>query len=230
MENIFLNESKISRKPLAVLFGGETAEKQVSLMSGTNVWLKLRGSKLYKPYPYLLSKEGEVWELPYSYILNHTVEEIIENAKKAEDDIERLFFLIEKVKINLCLQDGDTTEEFFIPRKHLLNDILSKYKFTFLALHGGAGEDGTLQKMLENKKVTYNGSSSAVSKLCMDKWETNEIINKANIKGVRVASHVLLKIKDAPVVGILQGRSPTRGTKSRNSKENKNSAKNRSKL
>ncbi len=196
--NSFLNESKISRKPVAVLFGGETAEKQVSLMSGTNVWLKLRGSKIYKPYPYLLAKTGEVWELPYSYILNHTVEEIIENAKKAEDDIERLFFLIEKVKIKLCLHTSDVTEDFFMPRKHLLNDILDKYKFTFLSLHGGAGEDGTLQKILENKKIKYNGSNSVVSKLCMDKWTTNEIIKNVNIKGVSVTPHILLKIKDAP--------------------------------
>ena len=54
------------------------------------------------------------------------------------------------------------------------------------------GEDGTVQKMLENKKVKYNGSDSLVSKLCMDKWMTNEIIRNAKIKGVSVAKHILL--------------------------------------
>jgi len=114
IENKFINKE---RKGVAVLFGGETAEKQVSLMSGTNVWLKLRGSLKYKPYPYLLTKNKEVWELPYSYILNHTVEEIIENAENAERDIERLFFLIEKVKIKLFLHPTEGTEDFFMPRK-----------------------------------------------------------------------------------------------------------------
>jgi D-alanine--D-alanine ligase len=197
VENIFLAESK-ERKPLAVLFGGATSEKQVSLMSGTNVWLKLRGSLMYKPYPYLLGKNGEVWELPYSYILNHTVEEIEKNAERAEDDFERLSFLIEKVKIKLCLHQSDTTEKFFMPKKYSLEELISKYKFIFLALHGGAGEDGTIQKMLEDKKVEYNGSDSVVSRLCMDKWLTNEIIKNANIKGVSVAPHVLLNMKDIP--------------------------------
>lgn len=189
VENIFITKK---RKPVAVLFGGETAEKQVSLMSGTNVWLKLRGSKIYKPYPYLLGKNNEVWELPYSYILNHTVEEIIQNAERAPKDIKRLFSLIEKVKIKLFLNKTDATEKFFMPKKYSIGQILKKHKFVFLALHGGFGENGTIQRILENKKIKYNGSESATSKLCMDKWETNELIEKSNIFGVSVAKHVLL--------------------------------------
>ncbi|MEK7564027.1 MAG: ATP-grasp domain-containing protein [Patescibacteria group bacterium] len=199
IQNIF-KDKKLdkNRKEVAVIFGGETAERQVSLMSGTNVWLKLRGSKLYKPNPYLLTKDGDLWELPYSYILNHTVEEIVENAENAEKDIKRLFFLIEKVKIKLFLNKGDTTEEFFLPKKHKLQDIINKNKFIFLALHGGVGEDGTLQKILEDNKVKFNGSDSEVSRLCMDKWETNEKIKQFEIKGVDVASHALFEINDVP--------------------------------
>lgn len=197
IENLFLHENLDKRrKPLAVLFGGETAEKQVSLMSGTNVWLKLRGSLIYKPYPYLLAKKNEVWELPYSYILNHTVEEIIENAENAPKDIKRLFFLIEKVKIKLFLQKFDVTENFFMPKKHTLDKIFKKHPFIFLALHGGIGEDGTIQRILEKNKIKYNGSDSSTSKLCMDKWLTNEIILQANLKGVTTTSHVLLRVKD----------------------------------
>ncbi len=195
IDNAFMREE---RKPLAVLFGGETAEKQTSLMSGTNVWLKLRGSKIYKPYPYLLGKGKEVWELPYSYILNHTVEEIVENAKNGEQDSARLSFLVEKVKLKLVLDKNDTTEEFFIPKKLHLDDVAQKYPFIFLGLHGGIGEDGTIQAILSDKNVKYNGSGSKVSKLCMDKWVTNENIKNYEIKGVSVAKHVLLEIKDFP--------------------------------
>ncbi len=186
------------RRPLAILFGGETAEKQVSLMSGTNVWLKLRGSRIYKPYPYLLGKNKEVWELPYSYILNHTVEEIIENAKNGRQDASRLSFLVEKVKLKLALGVNETTEEFFIPRKLHLDDLLKMYPFVFLALHGGFGEDGTIQKILENKKIKFNGSKSETSKLCMDKWATNEKIEKEEIKNVSIAPHALFEINDLP--------------------------------
>ncbi|MCE9548959.1 hypothetical protein K8Q98_00990 [Candidatus Nomurabacteria bacterium] len=195
IEDVFNSKT---RKPVAVLFGGETAEKQVSLMSGTNVWLKLRGSAIYKPYPYLLGKNREVWELPYSYMLNHTVEEIISNAINAEKDSERLHLLIDKVKIKLCVSKTDTTENFFTPKKYTLNEFLSKYPFVFLALHGGIGEDGTVQKILKDKKIKFNGSGTVVSKLCMDKWETNEILRKAKIDGVKVAEHALYEIKDTP--------------------------------
>lgn len=193
--NILTNKK---RKPVAVLFGGETAEKQVSLMSGTNVWLKLRGSEHYKSFPYLLGKNGIVWELPYSYILNHTVEEIIENAKNAPQDIQRLEFLVEKVKIKLALLPGDANEVFFMPKRLHLEDVIKKYPFIFLALHGGVGEDGTIQKILEKEHKKYNGSNSIVSKLCMDKWATNELIDESKINGVYIAKHSLLLYKDIP--------------------------------
>ncbi len=195
IENVFIGEA---RRPLAVLFGGETAEKQTSLMSGTNIWLKLRGSRIYKPYPYLLGQNKEIWELPYSYILNHTVEEIIENAKNGEADAARLFFLVEKVKLRLALSGGDTTEEFFVPRKMLMDDLVKKYPFIFLGLHGGIGEDGTIQKMLSDTDVKYNGSDSKGSMLCMDKWTSNEMIKNSGIEGVSVAPHTLVSVKDFP--------------------------------
>ena len=184
---------KEKRKPVAVLFGGDTAEKQTSLMSGTNIWLKLRGSKLYNPVPYLLGKNKEIWKLPYSFILNHTVEEIIENAKNTERDVARLSFLLEKTKLRLTLLPGDNTEEFFMPKKLHLDDVSKKHPFIFLGLHGGIGEDGTIQKILEDKKIKFNGPDSRVSRLCMDKWMTSEAIEKAGIKGVTVAKHILLK-------------------------------------
>lgn len=195
VSNIFIAKK---RKPVAVLFGGETAEKQVSLMSGTNVWLKLRSSLIYKPYPYLLAPNKEVWELPYSYILNHTVEEIIENAKNAKNNVKKLSFLIEKIKIKLCLEKSETTEDFFMPKKYPLTEFIKKYKFIFLALHGGIGENGTIQRILEDKKVLFNGPDSVTSRLCMDKWATNEKIESEEIEHVSISPHALFKINDVP--------------------------------
>lgn len=195
IEDAFISKT---RKSVAVLFGGETAEKQTSLMSGTNVWLKLRGSQIYKPFPYLLGPQKQIWKLPYSYILNHTVEEIIQNAENSRRDFSRLAFLVEKIKLKLSLEKGETTEEFFMPKKLRLNNLIKKYPFIFLGLHGGIGENGTIQKILESKKVKYNGPESFVSKLCMDKWKTSETIEHANIPGVSVAKHILLLKKDIP--------------------------------
>jgi D-alanine-D-alanine ligase-like ATP-grasp enzyme len=196
IHNIFTRDTSIERKPVAVLFGGDTAERQVSLMSGTNVWLKLRGSHLYQPTPYLLGPDKTIWELPYSYILNHTVEEIVENATHAERDHARLAFLLQKVQMRLSLLPGDATEAFFLPRKHTLDGLIKKYPCIFLALHGGIGENGMIQKKLEKAHVTFNGSGSTASALCMDKWTTNEQIQNAHIDGITTAKHTLLLAKD----------------------------------
>ncbi|NDC39249.1 MAG: hypothetical protein EBZ48_14590, partial [Proteobacteria bacterium] len=77
------------RKRVNVLFGGATAERQVSVMSGTNVWLKLMRSQRYEPHPYLLDLKGRVWELPYAMTLNHTVEEITYICERAVQDEPR---------------------------------------------------------------------------------------------------------------------------------------------
>jgi D-alanine--D-alanine ligase len=186
------------RKPVAVLFGGNTAERQVSLMSGTNVWLKLRTSLRYEPTPYLLGFEDDVWKLPYALILNHTVEEIIENAKNAQKDTSRLAFLTEKARYRLALREGDANEQFFLPERLPLKEFILQQPFIFLALHGGIGENGTLQELLMKHKVKFNGSSSQTSAVCMDKWKTNELLLEKNIAGISVPRHVIAKVSDIP--------------------------------
>src|SRR3989344_5764763 len=163
-----------NRKPVSVIFGGSTSERQVSLISGTNVWLKLKKSKIYKPTPYLLDFKNNVWELPYTLILNHTVEEIITNAEEAKINQKKSEKIIKKAKAELMLADEEATEPFFIPRKISLKEFvnINKSKFVFLGLHGGDGENGNFQKLLTQSKVKFNGSGEKVSHLCMDKYNT----------------------------------------------------------
>lgn len=181
-----IKETK-NRKEVNIIFGGSTSERQVSLMSGTNVWLKLRKSERYTPKPFLLDGEGNVWELPYALTLNHTVEEIIENCEKSPADEERLKMLEKKAQTRLSIDEDIITEQFFIPKKVTLNDFIKNSKFIFIALHGGIGENGTLQKLLDSSKVKYNGSGSKVSNLCMDKFATGEFIKKLKIDGLETA-------------------------------------------
>jgi D-alanine--D-alanine ligase len=175
---------KSRRKHVNVLFGGQTSERQVSLMSGTNVWLKLRESEQYEPQPYLLDLNGYVWKLPYALALNHTVEEILQNCENAESDSKRLAALVEKVKMSLALESTDATEVFFVPQKISLADFIKKSTYVFLALHGGIGENGTMQLMLDKAGIRYNGSSSATSKICIDKYVTARTIQELKIPGV----------------------------------------------
>ena len=189
------NENE-NKKPISVLFGGGTSERQVSLMTGTNIWLKLRKSKIYKPKPYLLDFDNNVWELPYTLILNHTVEEIIEHAQKAAIERQRTEELINHAKTELMLTENEATEPFFLPQKISLKEFIKKSKFVFLGLHGGDGENGKFQKFLVDEKVKFNGSGEKISHLCMDKFATGEFIRKMDIKDITVASQKIILLKD----------------------------------
>src|SRR2546430_14605725 len=45
-----------------------------------------------------------------------------------------------------------------------------------LALHGGAGEDGTLQKMMEQRGIAFTGSGSETSAIAFDKGRAKEML------------------------------------------------------
>lgn len=51
----------------------------------------------------------------------------------------------------------------------------------FIALHGRFGEDGTIQKILEDRGIPYTGSGPEASKLALDKVESKKIFLKNGI-------------------------------------------------
>lgn len=198
----FEKNTKKSRKPVQVLFGGAVSERQVSLMSGTNIWLKLRGSSLYKPQPFLLDAEGYVWKLPYHLALNHTVEEITENCKNYPCAKALLESFEQRARFKLGLLEEKDTEEFFEPQRMTLESFMKDSTFIFSGLHGGAGEDGTLQALFAKNNLPFNGSDARVSRHCMDKWVTAESIRTwahpgvSAMRGRALETEVLLSMSD----------------------------------
>ncbi|MFA4947877.1 MAG: D-alanine--D-alanine ligase [Candidatus Krumholzibacteriia bacterium] len=59
----------------------------------------------------------------------------------------------------------------------------------FIALHGGTGEDGTVQALLETAGVVYTGSGILASALAMNKDRSKALFREAN---VRTAPHLLI--------------------------------------
>ncbi len=182
-----------SRKPVAVLFGGSTSERQVSLMSGTNVWLKLKKSTKYEPIPYLLDGAGTVWKLPYTLTLNHTVEEITEHAINAAAEHERLKLLETRARLRLALTADDASERFFLPERMSLKDFVKQAPYVFIGLHGGIGENGTLQRTLQDHKVKFNGSDAIASQLCMNKYLTGQRVNELLLDRVSASSQQVIE-------------------------------------
>lgn len=63
------------------------------------------------------------------------------------------------------------------------------FDFIFIGLHGGVGENGSVQGTLEMLKMPYNGSPVLPSALCMDKYRTNELLASCHID---IPRHVLI--------------------------------------
>lgn len=186
-----------ARQRVAVLFGGATAERQVSVLSGTNVWLKLLGSRRYLPVPYLLDPDGSVWQLSYSAALRHSVEEIVESCRDAQrlDDVRGK--LASAVLQRLGLSGDDLSSPVVPPARLTMDEFLDQHDLVFIALHGGKGEDGTLQEVLDSHGVRYNGSDVAASRLCMDKYETGKIIAGLAPEGIYTARRICVPLRDA---------------------------------
>jgi D-alanine--D-alanine ligase len=180
------------KQPVAVLFGGRTSERQVSLMSGTNVWLKLRGSSRYLPVPHLMDAEGGVWKVPYALLLNHTVEEIVDACRRAEVDEARLRQFEQSARLRLAVDGASRLEDYFVPQKMTLAEFASRNRLVFNALHGGEGENGQIQRLFEEGRVLFNGSGSQASALCMDKYETARQLEGLQAEGVLTIPRRLL--------------------------------------
>lgn len=180
-----------NRIPVPVIFGGSTAERQVSLLSGSNVWMKLSQSERYEPTPYLLRDDASLWRLPYASALRHTVEEVEAYCRRTlepstgSDDLRRT------VQTALGLE---TAALLTGTRAELVNldDLLDRSSVVFLGLHGGDGENGTIQRACEERGVAFNGPGSVASALCMDKYRTAMAIRPLATEGIYATTRIML--------------------------------------
>ena len=140
---------------IAVLMGGTSDERDVSLSSGAQVAAALR-------------------EAGHDVVAVDTT-----RGALTADEEERLLasgvdaLPPSKHEIDL-LETGDTTALTEAP------DVKDAEVF-FLALHGGQGEDGTLQSLLEIAGLTYTGSGPTGCVLAMDKDLTKRLLRDAGI-------------------------------------------------
>lgn len=99
-------------------------------------------------------------------------------------------------KLNQRLLVRNSTQEIAEGVDHLdalaWSDLATHFDFIFLGLHGGAGENGSIQGTLEMLGLPYNGSPVLPSALCMDKYKTNEFLHN---HGFAIPRHVLVDQK-----------------------------------
>lgn len=191
-----LNEFKTiddNRTKVAVIMGGYSTERHISVESGRNIYEKLSSSSKYRPIPVFLTgnnAEQQLYVLPINIMLKDNADDIklkVQHFSRAKT-IQQI---IEECK-SITLKYAPFTPGFE-PLKITYADLPSLCESVFIALHGRPGEDGAVQQQLERLSLPYNGSGIDSSKITINKFETNKIL-RAN--GILVADGQLITRND----------------------------------
>tara|TARA_Y100000591_G_C21740397_1_gene649023 strand:+ start:64 stop:957 length:894 start_codon:yes stop_codon:yes gene_type:complete len=84
-----------------------------------------------------------------------------------------------KAVVEACKVNNYDVETVLIDKNYKkFLPILKQADIVFNALHGTLGEDGTIQKWLEENNIKFTGSDSISSALCMNKIESKKIIKE----------------------------------------------------
>jgi D-alanine-D-alanine ligase len=164
---------------VAILFGGKSAEHEVSVQSAKNVLDVLDRNKYY-PILIGIDKSG-VWHLASEDALNT-------QAAKGS-----------------AFEPYDTPIAALVPESRgvlLVNGLESPTKIdvVFPVLHGPFGEDGTVQGLLKLAGVPFVGTGALASAVSMDKDVMKRLLRDAGLpigKFITLKSHESLSFTDA---------------------------------
>ncbi|MEP7263845.1 MAG: D-alanine--D-alanine ligase [Bacteroidota bacterium] len=177
---------KKQRKRIAVLLGGFSSERHISVESGRNIYEKLASSGIYDPLPVFLtgsSAEHLMFKIPVNILLKDNADDIYEKISH---------YAVHPVISDIIYKAQGITERYTTghnleaPQRISYENLAELVDGVFIALHGRPGEDGAVQEQLQRIGLPYNGSGPASSKITIDKYQTNELLAK---NGFLVARH-----------------------------------------
>ena len=154
---------------IVVLAGGLSTEREVSISSGTLVAEALR-SKGHEVVllDVFMGYEENICDIDALFKQNYS----FTDGNSIGDDVENTITNIKEAKENRL----DKTSRY-IGRNVI--EICAEADITFLALHGGEGENGQLQATLDLFGIKYTGSGYLGSALAMNKGLTKSMKNMA---------------------------------------------------
>lgn len=134
-------------KNILIIFGGRSAEHEVSIISARNI-INAIDKKRFNPVLVGITRSGN-W-----YLLEG--ENIPSKITEMNDEMEgyHLCSLIRRPKGTFIITDEDSS---------------IKVDIAFPVLHGPMGEDGTIQGMFEILRLPYVGPGVLSSSVCMEK-------------------------------------------------------------
>jgi UDP-N-acetylmuramate--alanine ligase len=174
---------------VAVILGGYSSERHISVESGRNIYEKLASSEKYSPIPVFLTGSNEnhlMYKIPINLLLKDNADDIKEkvNSYKVHPIINQI---IKECKT--VTEKYSSASNLQAPQLLSYDDLSKLAGQVFIALHGRPGEDGSVQEKLEQVGLSYNGSDKSSSEITIDKYRTNEILMK---NGLLVAKHMLI--------------------------------------
>ncbi|MFO7316504.1 MAG: D-alanine--D-alanine ligase [Bacilli bacterium] len=146
------------KKRIGLLYGGKSAEHEVSLITATAVTKAIDFDK-YEVIPIYITLDGEWCRGP--------------QLTKPAESVEELKFTKEESNPNYIL-------EFILDE----NDKQAKFDVVFPLLHGTYGEDGTVQGLLELLNLPYVGNGVLSSAAGMDKVIMKQLFSVAGLNQV----------------------------------------------
>lgn len=151
-------------KTIAILFGGRSAEHEVSIMSARNV-LKALDKTKFEPVLIGISRQG-IWHLVDQERFL-TLENLTECVAQSS---------LQAGLVPVPGGDGFELAPFGSPSGDRV-----KVDAVFPLLHGPFGEDGTMQGLLKLAGVPFVGPSVLGSALCMDKDTTKRVLAQSGV-------------------------------------------------
>ncbi|GAA0420044.1 D-alanine--D-alanine ligase [Virgibacillus salarius] len=151
------------KKKVGIIFGGKSAEHEVSLQSAKNIVEAIDKGK-YDVVLIGIDKEGK-WHLndQSSYLLHE------ENPKLIQ---------LNKSNDTVAIVPGERDNQLI----HASNAIqIDQLDAVFPIVHGTLGEDGSLQGMLRLANIPFVGSSVLGSSVCMDKDIAKRLLKAVGI-------------------------------------------------
>ena len=166
-----------NRLRIGVVFGGRSAEHDVSVLSATNVMAALDPAK-YDAVPIFITREGK-WLL--SGYANGVLEQPVSGTE-------------------VCLMPGGEGRMIALEGDGRARE-LGKLDILFPVLHGLPGEDGSVQGLTETACMPLAGCGIAGSATALDKDIAKRLLNEA---GIPAARSVTIRRDDVPAFDVLE--------------------------
>jgi D-alanine-D-alanine ligase len=184
----------VKKTRVIILFGGRSAEHEVSLLSARNVFLALDRSR-FEPKLVGIDKQGHWRFEPEQTLLNATGDPRLLKLVAAGKE---LAVPVHPETVDVA-KAGGTAGATSDVQSQDARPLLASDDVVFPVLHGTYGEDGTVQGLLELADIAYVGPGHLGSAIGMDKDVTKRLLDQAGIPVVPwrlVTAHAMKRDPD----------------------------------